>query len=232
MPENTKHAFVKAIDLGARVIELDVQLTRDEVAVVIHDETLNRTTNGKGKVATTDFKVISDLDAGSWFGASFAGVEIPTLDEVLRVIANRVVLNIELKPDRRVDELVKHVVTAVARMNCFDSVIFSSFDERAIKRLRHLVPGARIGVLCEPGTVEESMALARLIKAQNLHPHASIVDSDLVHAAHERGWQVWAWTANEPGEIALLTALGVDGIFSDYPDRVIAVSESRRVPAA
>jgi glycerophosphoryl diester phosphodiesterase len=234
LPENTRHAFVKALDLGARVIELDVQLTRDEVPVVIHDETLDRTTNGTGRVVETDFTEIADLDAGSWFGASFVNVEVPTLDEVLRVIGSRAMMNIELKPDeKRLDTLVKHVVTTVARLDCFDNVVFSSFDLNALKRLRHLVPGAQIGVLCcEREKVDETIAFARLVKARNIHPRVSLVDTDLIKKAHANGWHVWAWTVNEPGEIALLAAMGVDGIFSDHPDRVVSYTESRRSPAA
>ncbi|MEE8312224.1 MAG: glycerophosphodiester phosphodiesterase family protein [Candidatus Binatia bacterium] len=234
LPENTRHAFVKALDLGARVIELDVQLTRDEVPVVIHDETLDRTTNGTGLVVETDFTEIAELDAGSWFGASFVNVEVPTLDEVLRVIGSRAMVNIELKPDeKRVDTLVKHVVTTVARLNCFDNVVFSSFDLYALKRLRHLVPGAQIGVLCcEREKIDEAIAFARLVKARNIHPSVPLVDTELIKKAHARGWHVWAWTANEPGEIALLAAIGVDGIFSDHPDRVASCTESRRSPAA
>ena len=115
-PENTKLAFLKALDLGADAIELDVQLTRDGECIVFHDETLERTTDGTGLVAETDFETISKLDAGSWFSASFKKLEVPTLEEVLKTIGGRTLINIELKPDKtRVERLVKHVVTAVAR---------------------------------------------------------------------------------------------------------------------
>ncbi|RMF25458.1 MAG: glycerophosphodiester phosphodiesterase, partial [Deltaproteobacteria bacterium] len=96
LPENTKLAFAKAIDLGADAIEFDVQLTADNVAVVIHDETLDRTTSGSGRVSETTFDKIRALDAGSWFAASFAGLEVPTLEEVLDAVGSRVLLNIEL----------------------------------------------------------------------------------------------------------------------------------------
>jgi len=227
MPENTKHAFVKALDLGAHAIEFDVQLTRDEVPVVIHDETLDRTTNGTGRVADTDFVSIAKLDAGSWFGASFQGIEIPTLDETLAAIGNRALLNVELKPDARVEALVKHVITIVARREMFDSIVFSSFHHDAIRTLRKHVPSARVGVLCDPRGLRAGIAFAEQISAETIHPHVSIVDSSLVATAHAHGWKVWAWTANEPGEIALLAALGVDGIFTDRPDRVAALGRGR-----
>lgn len=219
-PENTRVAFVKALDLGADMIEFDVQLTRDEVAIIFHDETLERTTNGAGRVAETDFSVISRLDAGSWFGASFADHEVPTLEEVLGLLAGRVTLNIELKPDARVEQLVRRVVTAVARFELFESVIFSSFEVAALRSLRRLVPDARIGVLCQRGELPSALALANDLDAVALHPAVTMVDTDLVRDAHARKLSVYPWTVNEPGEIALLRALGVDGIFTDYPDRV------------
>jgi glycerophosphoryl diester phosphodiesterase len=221
-PENTKIAFLKALDLGADAIEFDVQLTQDDVCIVFHDESLERTTNGDGLVADTSWEVISKLDAGSWFAASFRNVEVPTLEEVLKTIGGRTTLNIELKPDkRRQEKLVRHVITAVARFDLFESVVFSSFDLGSVELLARLVPKARVGVLCLPDRVEKAVAAAVRMKAETIHPHVGMVDQEFVNDAHARGWNVWAWTANEPGEIELLMALGVDGIFTDYPDRVV-----------
>ncbi len=220
LPENTKLAFAKAIDLGADAIEFDLQLTADGVAIVIHDETLDRTTTGSGRVSETTFDEIRALDAGSWFAASFAGLEVPTLEEVLDALGSQVLLNIELKPDERVDKLVRHAVTAVARFELFGSVVFSSFNARALEALRHLVPDARIGVLALPGELDERFDLAGRLEAEVLCPTVAMVDSELVRRAHRARLQVWAWTANLPGEIRLLSALGIDGIFTDYPDRI------------
>lgn len=219
-PENTRVAFVKALDLGADMIEFDVQLTRDELPIIFHDETLERTTNGSGRVGETDFATISRLDAGSWFGASFADHEVPTLEEVLGLLSGRVMLNIELKPDTRVEQLVRRVVTAVARFELFQSVIFSSFHVGSLRSLRRLVPDARIGVLCQRGELPSALGIADELGAVALHPAAAMVDTDLVREAHARKLSVYPWTVNEPGEIALLRALGIDGIFTDYPDRV------------
>jgi glycerophosphoryl diester phosphodiesterase len=219
-PENTRLAFVKALDLAADMIEFDVQLTRDETPIVFHDETLERTTNGSGRVSETDFETIARLDAGSWFAASFTDVEVPTLEEVLSLMGGKIAFNIELKPDRRIDALVRRVVTAVARFDLFHAVIFSSFDVAAMHALRVLVPDARIGVLCEKNGLEGALAQAEELGAEALHPAVSMVDTTVVAEAHARKLAVYPWTANEPGEIALLRALGVDGIFTDFPDRV------------
>ena len=220
-PENTKIAFVQALDLGARAIEFDVQLTRDNVPVIFHDDTLERTTNGgPGRVCDTDFSVISKLDAGAWFAPKFARVEVPTLEEVLSSIGRRALLNVELKPDERVEKLVRHVVTAVARFDLFETCIFSSFDPKAISALRALVPDARLGVLCTSSDVDAALRFAEEMQAENLHPPRTIVTDALVKSAHDAGLSVWSWTANAQADIERLITAGVDGIFSDFPDRV------------
>jgi glycerophosphoryl diester phosphodiesterase len=219
-PENTKLAFIKALDLGADAIEFDVQLTLDDVPIVFHDETLDRTTNGSGRVNETDFATIAELDAGSWFSASFKGVEVPTFEEILTTLGGKALLNVELKPDERVESLNRRIVTAVARFELFESVIFSSFQADALRSMRILVPDARIGVLCEMGGLDAALALAAELGAEALHPAVAMVDRELVEAAHARSLAVYAWTANSHGEIKLLRALGVDGIFTDHPDRV------------
>ena len=213
---------MKALDLGADAIEFDVQLTKDDVCIVFHDEALDRTTNGEGFVADTSWEVISQLDAGSWFAASFKNIEVPTFEEVLKTIGGRTTLNVELKPDKgREEKLVRHVITLVARLEMFDSIVFSSFDLPSIELLRKLVPKARLGILCVQHRLAQAVAVAVRVGAETIHPHVGMVDKELVDDAHRRGWKVWTWTANEPGEIELLTALGVDGIFTDYPDRVV-----------
>ncbi len=147
---------------------------------------------------------------------------------MLTTFGGRITLNIELKPGRRVDALVKHVITVVARRRLFDSIVFSSFNAEALRLLRHLVPPARIGVLSvSKNKVKADMRVASELRAENFHPRVSLVDSDLVWNARARGWKLWAWTANSPGEIALLAALGVDGIFTDYPDRVATLAQRR-----
>ncbi len=234
-PENTKIAFVRALDLGARAIELDVQLTRDDMIIVFHDDTLERTTDGTGRVAETDFKTIARLDAGSWFAPKYARAEVPTLDEVLSAFAPRAILNIELKADERVERLVKRVVTTVARFDAFATAVFSSFDPAALRLLRKLVPEARIGVLCVERTLNEAFLLAEELAAENLHLPRAVVEPATVARAHAAGRGVWAWTANEPVEIARLIDAGVDGIISDFPDRVRAVEAERalaRTPQA
>jgi glycerophosphoryl diester phosphodiesterase len=219
-PENTQPAFSLALELGARAVEFDVQLTRDNVAVVFHDETLERTTNGSGVVAETDFHEIADLDAGSWFSPEYRGVEVPTLEEVLASIGGRALMNVELKPDARVERLARDALAVATRLELLSSIVFSSFDPDAVRAVRRLAPEARIGVLCMPGESEEALRLAAELDAENLHPARAMVDQGFVAAVHARGRKVWAWTANETEDIDRLIAAGVDGLFTDYVDRV------------
>ena len=227
-PENTKVSFVKALDLGADGVELDVRLTRDGTVVVIHDAALDRTTDGSGLVEESDFASIAELDAGSWFNASFKGIEVPTLDEILKMLAGRTQINVELKAEGAADELVKHVVTEVVRRNAFASVLFSSFHLDALRLLRLLVPDARIGVLFRSGQQQDALTTAVRLGAVNLHAPFDCADEDLRSRTRSAGLQLWVWTANEAADIEKLLDLQVDAIFSDYPDRVVAARLRRR----
>jgi len=219
MPENTLPSFEKALELGAEALEFDVTLTRDGEPIIIHDDTLDRTTNGRGAVDSFSLEQLRELDAGSWKGVP---ARLPTLDEVLGAFAHRALLNLEVKRSRRRAELVDACAAAVAERGLLDRVVFSSFDHDALRLVRQLLPQARIGVLCELTRLEAAYRCADEIGAENLHPPALLVTAGLVRRAHERGLAVWTWTVNDPRRMARLCALGVDGIFSDFPDRVLA----------
>ncbi len=221
-PENTLAAFIEAVAMGADAVELDVQLSRDGRLVVIHDETLERTTNGAGIVEEHDFEQLRTLDAGAWFGDGSIHDRVPTLEEVLDAVAGRVLVNVELKPSQRVEGLVTAALAAVEERGLLTRVVFSSFRADALRLLRARSAHAAIGVLCTAGTLEPSLAEAGRLGARNLHPWNIMVDRELVGVARARGLAVWPWTANETDEIERLVALGVDGIFSDHPDRVQA----------
>ncbi len=226
-PENTKTSFMKALDLGADGVELDVRLTRDGSVVVIHDAALDRTTDGSGVVEESDFASIAKLDAGSWFNRSFKGVEVPTLAEILKTLAGRTQINVELKPAGSDQELVKHVITEVARHDAFASVLFSSFHTDALELLHRLVPDARIGVLFRSGEETQALDMAVRLHAVNLHAPLNSADADLRSRTRSAGLELWVWTANEPDDIERLLDLRVDAIFSDYPDRVVVARRRR-----
>jgi glycerophosphoryl diester phosphodiesterase len=223
LPENTLPAFLQALDLGAKAIEFDVQLTRDLVPVVIHDETLERTTDGTGRVEDRTLAELLRLDAGAWFAPELAGTRIPTLEETLDALAGRATLNIELKPDSRCEALVERVLALVGRFGLLETAVFSSFEPAALELLRRRSAEARIGVLAASGPIASFLARAEMLRAVNLHPAAALVDRALIEQAHGLGLQVWVWTVNSPRRMAALAAMGVDGIFSDHPDRVASL---------
>jgi glycerophosphoryl diester phosphodiesterase len=224
LPENTMPSFAKALDLGADALEFDVTLTRDGVPVVIHDDSVNRTTDGHGAVGDLSFDEIRRLDAG--FGhATPEGtprIAIPSLAEVLDAFAKRTLLNLEIKESVRRVELVDACVRLVVEHRATGAVLFSSFDHNALYLVRSLLPEARIGVLCGPSNLVGAMRCAAELAAETIHPPVVLVSAAFVKKAHEAGLQVWTWTANSPATIARMIDAGVDGIFSDWPERIVA----------
>jgi glycerophosphoryl diester phosphodiesterase len=219
LPENTMPSFERALALGADALEFDVALSRDGRPVVIHDDTLDRTTTGRGPVEEMVFKALCKLDAGAWKGHS---TPLPSLAEVLETYAPRTLLNLEIKQSLRRAELVDACVSEVVRCRAGRAVVFSSFDHDALRLVRHLLPKARIGVLSDMTGIEAAFACAVEIGAENIHPPIFLVNRELVARAHAARLKVWTWTANLPEAIEHAIASDVDGIFSDYPERVVA----------
>lgn len=218
-------SFEQALALGADALEFDVALTRDEVPVVLHDDTLERTTTGRGPVEEALARDVLALDAGVWMGLP---TRLPSLADVLGAFATRTTLNLEIKESPRRATLVDACVREVVAHEATSRVVFSSFDHDALRLVRHLLPAARIGVLCEPATLVKAFVCARETGAENLHPPVVLVNASLVDKAHAEGLRVWTWTANEPPTIERMIAAGVDGIFSDWPERVVALRDALR----
>lgn len=200
------------------MIELDVQLTRDGEVVVIHDWTLERTTNGEGMVHERTLAELRALDAGAWFGPDFAGERIPTLAEVLASVP--VTVNVELKPAG--DEGLEARTLAVVEVaGALGRVVFSSFEDSALERLRALSPGATLAVLWESDAVEAAVCRAERVAARALHLRKDMVGGATLAALAAAGLPVRVWTVNEPREFARLAAAQVEGIFTDYPERFL-----------
>jgi len=215
-PENTVCAFRAAIDAGAEMCELDVQLSRDGAIVVIHDETVERTTDGKGEVAELTLEELKRLDAGAKFkGGAVKGERIPTLDEVFSVTSGKCGLNIELKAGG-----LEHQVAQImqARNALADSIV-SSFDWEYLKNIQQLHFNIRVGLLAEEKPVDLMMN-AVAMRAHSINPRWDMVTSDLCKAAHERGLKVYTWTVDADARMRALIAYGVDGIMTNYPERL------------
>ena len=219
-PENTLPSFRKALELGARAVELDVQLTSDGVPVVIHDFYLSKTTNGSGLVHDTSWRDIRKLDAAYRFGKDFSDVLVPSLEEVLEVLPPEVMLNIELKSISLFrEDTARRVLELLEREKRNREVVFSSFNHLCLKDLREQAPSARIGIL----TASHLLDFVSYIKSTglnpwSLHPEASYLTEEYAALAHKEGWKVFCWTVNTPGAAGLAARCGADGFFSDYPD--------------
>lgn len=229
-PENTIAAFVRARELGADGVELDVTLTRDRVPVVIHDDTVDRTTNGHGPVCSKSVSEIKQLDAGAWKGGEYKGERIPTLAEVLDALADwiqpsgtgqRGLVNIELKSrGLKTDGVEQRVVNEVQEKGAGDSVIISSFNPLALVRVRMLNPRLVRGLLYDQSLpLHLRRAWLRPLAApQALHPHYPIVNLTYMRWATRRHYQVNTWTVDAPQDALKLAALGVNALITNRPD--------------
>jgi glycerophosphoryl diester phosphodiesterase len=219
-PENTLPSFEHALALGADCVEFDVHLTRDGAAVVIHDDTVDRTTNGRGQVRDHTLAELKRLDAGSWFGPDYAGARIPTLDEVLDwARRGGMAVDIEIKyAPHDYSGIEDIVVDAVHYADMVDQTIVTSFDHGAVKRVGELDANLLLGVLYSVRPADAGVGLARLVGAQVLLPHVTFARADDVHAAHAVGLSVAPWTTSDPERIRALIAAGVDAICTNHPD--------------
>jgi glycerophosphoryl diester phosphodiesterase len=220
-PENTLAAFKKAVALGATFIETDLQLSRDARFVAIHDDTLDRTTNGQGKVHDQTLGALRRLDTGSWFGSEYSGERIPTLEEILEFSKkNDIVFYLELKPSGSWGG--EHaLIGALRESGEVARVVVISFDPAILAGLRKIEPTLMTGVLYD-GQLADPLKTAVDVGARQLVVRGDLVTPAMIVEARNRDLQVVCWTVNHPAHIRLLIAAGVDGIMSDYPDRLVA----------
>ncbi len=224
-PENTMLSFERAVSLGVDAIELDVHLCRDGVPVVIHDHSVDRTTDGHGLVADLTVDQLKRLNAAARFEADVVHAEIPTLDEVLSWAHRKTRVVIELK-DTRNPALVKSTLDLVQRHDMLRDVMLISFDHFALREARQICRDVCTGALYV-GRPVDPVGLAAACGADALCPHwASILRED-VDLAHRAGLAVCVWTVNQPAEIEAALSLGLDSVTSDVPDRLLARREPR-----
>lgn len=212
-PENTMAAFVAALESGADGIELDVHLSSDGVPVVIHDETLNRTTDAAGLVSLATTQQLSTLDAGSWFSPDFAGEQIPLLAEVLGTFAGRLRMNLEIKEYDAGMTVLEQLKSCPAA-----DVVVSSFDYEVLQQLRRADPVLPIGVLYQEGNWRRAVRLARALSASSFHPVAYAVHRPMLAECRRAGLQVHVWTVDSVSAARRLVRAGVTGIFTNTPE--------------
>lgn len=224
-PENTMAAFRKAVKMKADYIELDVQATKDGKLVVIHDTTVDRTTDGTGKVGSFTWDELRQLDAGSFFGPEFAGERIPSFEEVLDEFRGKTGILIELKSPELYPGIEEKVADALAERNmdkpANEKIIVQSFNFDSMKTFHKLLPKVPIGVLTSNKEDLTDEKLAEFAAYSNyVNPTQKLVTEDLVDRIHDLGMQISVWTVRKPEEVEPLLKAGVDDIITDYPDYV------------
>lgn len=219
-PENTLAAFQLAVRQGADAIELDAKLSADGHVVVIHDHTVDRTTDGSGSVRELPLAALQDLDAGSHFDIAFQGEKIPTLEEVFETIGKDIYINVELTNyTSRTDDLPQKVAALVKQFGLTERVLFSSFDLFVLFRVKRIIPDVPLGLLTLPGLggILARSGVRHLIQHVSFHPNISDATISLIKYVQKSGRRVYVYTVNQSKDIQNMFAMGVDGIFTDDP---------------
>ena len=218
-PENTLSAFRKAAEKGAQGIEFDVKLTRDGQVIVLHDQTVERTTDGNGNVARLQLAALQELDAGVLFPGLFPGEKIPTLEQVFETVGKRLLMNVELTnyatPN---DALVVKVVELVRKHNIQKNILFSSFLAKNLNLTNRYLPEVPRGLLTLPGWMGLwGRTYGWRGKVDALHLYMSDLNIGMVNRVHAAGKRINVWTVTEAADIKRMIGLGVDGIITDDP---------------
>ncbi|MBM3533266.1 MAG: glycerophosphodiester phosphodiesterase [Alphaproteobacteria bacterium] len=223
-PENTLAGFHAAKRLGAGWVELDAKLTRDGVPIVIHDQTLERTTDGAGRVESATLAEIGRLDAGKWFSREFAGEKVPTLADALKAIAAEGMgVNVEIKPcPGREHETAEASIAVIREVwpSSLPAPIVSSFRRASLEKAKMVAPELPRGLLIEAretGWRETAEGLG----CKAIHPEWSALDTEWVAEIHRSGFACVTWTVNDPQAAKRLLGWGVDCIITDAPDLIV-----------
>jgi glycerophosphoryl diester phosphodiesterase len=212
-PENTLKAFQKALELKADAIELDVHLSADENLMVMHDETIDRMTNGKGFINTLSLPELKSFLIDNQY-------EIPTLNEVFDLVDKKCLINIELKGPKTSAKVVTLIEEYVSEKNwTYPHFIVSSFDWNALKEVHDLNAKIPIGVLTETD-LDLALTFAETIKAKAIHPYYPLLNQENTKQIQAKGFWVLAWTVNEAEEIQKIKNYNVNGIITDFPDKI------------
>ncbi|MCB1174069.1 MAG: hypothetical protein KDK39_10905 [Leptospiraceae bacterium] len=234
-PENTLIGLREAIKLGCHMIEFDVTLTKDRKPIIIHDKTLSRTTNGYGKVHKYTFQELRRLDAGSWFHPKYAGAHLPSLDEILLIAKGAGIrINIEIKKecwedDLPVDSIEHQIINAIEKYRVTDRVIISSFRWGFIKRIHEIAPHVQKALLHYKSTA--TLDPARLKKEYGIssfNPQEIELNQKFVNKCHDAGLKVLPFTINTYRDMEQYINMGVDGMFTNHPNRLFRFLDEQK----
>ena len=225
-PENTMASFRTAIDMGVDGIETDVQMTKDGQLVLIHDEKLDRTTNGKGLVKDLTLKEIKELSAGEWFDAKYRDEKVPTLEEFLQLVAGKdLLINIEIKSGIVLyPDIEKKLIAMLHQYNLGKNVIISSFNHYSLVTCKQIDGSIKTGILYMEGLVDP-WDYAKRIGADALHPFFYTVRPETIVGMKQSGLIINPFTVDGYQEMKAMVSLGVNGIITNYSDRLIEMKK-------
>jgi len=226
-PENTLAAFDLALQMEVRHIELDVDFTSDSHIVVIHDDTVDRTTNGSGPVTSHTLAALRGFDAGSWFGAQFAGERIPTFDEVLARYKGRVHIHTEIKG--RSPSLAQRTADLIRKHGMEGQVTITSFQSARLEEMRAYAPELPMGWLVREVS-DSTIAQAHAMGVTQLCPRANAVTPELVRRLHAEGFVARAWGVATEELMQQVVQAGADGMTVNFPDKLIEYLKTRKYP--
>ncbi len=220
-PENTLEAIHTAADMGIEWVELDVKITKDEVPIIFHDDTLDRTTNGGGNVADKTLAEIKELECGSWYADSFAGIQIPTLEETIDVLIERNLgLNLEIKPcagkERVTAEIALDLLSSI--WDDHDRLLISSFEHVSLETALDMAQDWYRGFLIPEEFPDNWEEMAKYLQVSTINVNANTLKREQVDSIMDMEKFILAYTVNNPDQARVLQSWGVDGFFSDVPD--------------
>ena len=239
-PENTLSAFTKAIEMGADVVELDVHLSKDGEVIVIHDHSVDRTTDGTGDIEHLTLAELKKLDAGSWFSNDFAEEPVPTLREALELVNGRAIVLVEIKwPEKGLYVgIEKKIVKLVRELQAESWVQYQSFNTNVVENLLAIDPKLPVYKLIVgklpvlPVYYDDGFRLGNPIRkwkgrVLGVNPNQKFAGAHFIKKAHQAGLVVYTWTVNEDDKMNQLKQRGIDGIISNYPQKLIEKSNSK-----
>lgn len=225
IPENTIAAFDRALEMKADYIEMDVQRSKDGELVVIHDRTVDRTTNGTGLVKNLTLKQLKSLDAGNWKGEKFTGERISTFEEILNRYHKRIGMIIEIKYPELYPEIEEQIAQTLRKTNLDqpqrDRIIIQSFNDASMKKMNQLLPEVPIGILTKDKKDTSAHSLKDFSSyADYFNPNIKIVNKEIVEQAYAYGMKVFPWTVRSHAAAEFVLNLNVSAVITDYPQYI------------
>ncbi|NGP44436.1 glycerophosphodiester phosphodiesterase [Bacillaceae bacterium SIJ1] len=227
-PENTLAAFTKAVADGANAIELDVHLTKDNELAVIHDDTVDRTTNGTGLVGQMTLAELQELDAGSWFSDDFQGEKIPSLTEVFAALPSTVVVNVEIKNVPCYYEGIEaRLAEVISKTQRWETTVVSSFDHNCLQTLAGIAPNVKLGLLYAMNAVHHDKLPQTLdVPVYSLHPMFKAISKTAIKDAMDAGYQVYPWTIDATDDLSYFIEAGASGLITNVPAKAFSLLNS------